>query len=133
MGSHGCRCFCSCSLCRFQPSRAHTARPLVNLSSIHGSSFIPGKRTLSLPLPALISWGSGQTCVLLQVASPACTYPLRPQAYVWDAALMSVLTLLPCFFPCSNLTFFHDALGGCERLLRAPIPLSYTRCVVALL
>ncbi|KAL6757845.1 Bestrophin, RFP-TM, chloride channel-domain-containing protein [Haematococcus lacustris] len=27
----------------------------------------------------------------------------------------------------SNLTFFHDVLGGCERLLRAPIPVSYTR------
>ncbi|KAL6759416.1 Bestrophin, RFP-TM, chloride channel-domain-containing protein [Haematococcus lacustris] len=26
-----------------------------------------------------------------------------------------------------ELTFFHDVLGGCERLLRAPIPLSYTR------
>ncbi|KAI8468050.1 MAG: Bestrophin, RFP-TM, chloride channel-domain-containing protein [Monoraphidium minutum] len=26
-----------------------------------------------------------------------------------------------------NLTFFHDALGGCERILRTPIPLSYTR------
>lgn len=27
----------------------------------------------------------------------------------------------------SNLTFFHDSLGACERLLRTPIPLSYTR------
>ncbi|GIL87210.1 hypothetical protein Vretimale_14310 [Volvox reticuliferus] len=27
----------------------------------------------------------------------------------------------------TNLTFFHDVLGGCERLLRAPIPVSYTR------
>ncbi|EFJ41045.1 hypothetical protein VOLCADRAFT_121660 [Volvox carteri f. nagariensis] len=27
----------------------------------------------------------------------------------------------------NNLTFFHDVLGGCERLLRAPIPVSYTR------
>jgi predicted membrane chloride channel (bestrophin family) len=27
-----------------------------------------------------------------------------------------------------NLTAFHDILGGCERLLRAPIPVSYTRC-----
>jgi len=26
-----------------------------------------------------------------------------------------------------NLTHFHDQLGGCERLLRTPIPLSYTR------
>lgn len=26
-----------------------------------------------------------------------------------------------------NLTFFQDVLGGCERLLRAPIPVSYTR------
>ena len=26
-----------------------------------------------------------------------------------------------------NLTFFHDVLGGCERLLRAPVPVSYTR------
>lgn len=26
-----------------------------------------------------------------------------------------------------NLTYFHDVLGGCERLLRAPIPVSYTR------
>ena len=29
----------------------------------------------------------------------------------------------------NNLTFFHDVLGGCERLLRAPIPVSYTRWV----
>jgi hypothetical protein len=27
----------------------------------------------------------------------------------------------------SNLTVFHDILGGCERLLRTPIPVSYTR------
>lgn len=27
----------------------------------------------------------------------------------------------------TNLTYFHDSLGGCERLLRTPIPLSYTR------
>ncbi|GFR42220.1 hypothetical protein Agub_g3113 [Astrephomene gubernaculifera] len=26
-----------------------------------------------------------------------------------------------------NVTFFYDALGGCERLLRTPLPLSYTR------
>lgn len=29
-----------------------------------------------------------------------------------------------------NLTAFQDILGGCERLLRAPIPLSYTRWVL---
>ncbi|GAX83185.1 hypothetical protein CEUSTIGMA_g10611.t1 [Chlamydomonas eustigma] len=28
---------------------------------------------------------------------------------------------------CNNLTAFEDVLGGCERLLRAPIPVSYTR------
>ena len=27
----------------------------------------------------------------------------------------------------NNLTTFHDILGGCERILRAPIPVSYTR------
>ena len=27
----------------------------------------------------------------------------------------------------ANITVFHDMLGGCERLLRTPIPLSYTR------
>jgi predicted membrane chloride channel (bestrophin family) len=26
-----------------------------------------------------------------------------------------------------NLTFFEDAMGSCERILRTPIPLSYTR------
>lgn len=26
-----------------------------------------------------------------------------------------------------NLTFFHDAHGACERILKTPIPLSYTR------
>ena len=26
-----------------------------------------------------------------------------------------------------NLTAFHDILGGCERILRAPIPVSFTR------
>jgi putative membrane protein len=26
-----------------------------------------------------------------------------------------------------NITFFQDVLGGCERILRAPIPVSYTR------
>lgn len=26
-----------------------------------------------------------------------------------------------------NVQFFYDALGGCERLLRTPIPVSYTR------
>ena len=26
-----------------------------------------------------------------------------------------------------NLTFFADALGACERILKTPIPLSYTR------
>jgi predicted membrane chloride channel (bestrophin family) len=28
-----------------------------------------------------------------------------------------------------NLTSFEDCLGGCERILKTPIPLSYTRCV----
>ena len=28
----------------------------------------------------------------------------------------------------ASLTFFTDAVGGCERILRTPIPLSYTRC-----
>lgn len=27
----------------------------------------------------------------------------------------------------ANVTTFEDVLGGCERLLRTPIPLSYTR------
>ncbi len=27
-----------------------------------------------------------------------------------------------------NLTYFEDAMGSCERILRTPIPLSYTRC-----
>ncbi len=27
-----------------------------------------------------------------------------------------------------NLTFFLDAVGACERILKTPIPLSYTRC-----
>ena len=26
-----------------------------------------------------------------------------------------------------NLTVFHDVVGACERILRTPIPLSYTR------
>lgn len=26
-----------------------------------------------------------------------------------------------------EVTFFHDAMGGCERILKTPIPLSYTR------
>jgi predicted membrane chloride channel (bestrophin family) len=26
-----------------------------------------------------------------------------------------------------NLTFFEDALGACERILKTPIPLTYTR------
>ena len=26
-----------------------------------------------------------------------------------------------------NVTFLHDALGACERILKTPIPLSYTR------
>jgi predicted membrane chloride channel (bestrophin family) len=28
-----------------------------------------------------------------------------------------------------NLTVYSDVTGGCERILRTPIPLSYTRCV----
>ena len=28
-----------------------------------------------------------------------------------------------------NITFFMDAQGACERILKTPIPLSYTRCV----
>ena len=31
-----------------------------------------------------------------------------------------------------NLTFFADALGACERILKTPIPLSYTRCLTTL-
>jgi predicted membrane chloride channel (bestrophin family) len=27
-----------------------------------------------------------------------------------------------------NLTVMEDVLGACERILRTPIPLSYTRC-----
>lgn len=26
-----------------------------------------------------------------------------------------------------NITFFHDSHGKCERILKTPIPLSYTR------
>ena len=29
-----------------------------------------------------------------------------------------------------NLTFLHDCHGACERLLKTPIPLSYTRCAL---
>lgn len=32
-----------------------------------------------------------------------------------------------------NLAFFYDALGGCERILRTPIPVSYTRHTVRFL
>jgi predicted membrane chloride channel (bestrophin family) len=31
----------------------------------------------------------------------------------------------------ANITAFEDVLGTCERILRTPIPLSYTRCVCA--
>ena len=27
----------------------------------------------------------------------------------------------------ANITFFHDCHGKCERILKTPIPLSYTR------
>jgi putative membrane protein len=30
------------------------------------------------------------------------------------------------------LTTFYDAVGGCERIHRTPIPLSYTRCALLL-
>ena len=32
-----------------------------------------------------------------------------------------------------NITFFMDAQGSCERILKTPIPLSYTRWAVVLL
>lgn len=28
-----------------------------------------------------------------------------------------------------DITYFYDTLGGCERILKTPIPVSYTRLV----
>ncbi|EFJ52805.1 hypothetical protein VOLCADRAFT_102778 [Volvox carteri f. nagariensis] len=54
----------------------------------------------------------------------------------WPIKAISMLSELTRQLPISqfqalqmqeNVTFFYDALGGCERLLRTPIPVSYTR------
>jgi hypothetical protein len=48
---------------------------------------------------------------------------LRPAQVIQSVPMSSVHQMQMS----NNLTFFHDVLGGCERLLRAPIPVSYTR------
>ncbi len=48
----------------------------------------------------------------------------RPGAQIIQSVPMSSIHQMQMS---NNLTFFHDVLGGCERLLRAPIPVSYTR------
>lgn len=59
----------------------------------------------------------------------------------WAGSIVAAVCPLTAFCPCphaflplplahlpqENCTFFYDALGGCERLLRTPIPVSYTR------
>jgi putative membrane protein len=42
-----------------------------------------------------------------------------------DEAQLPTMARLRCD---ENLTNFADVCGGCERILKTPIPLSYTRC-----
>jgi len=39
----------------------------------------------------------------------------------------SEIPVVPTLRMEDNLTNFEDCLGGCERILRTPIPLYYTR------
>ncbi len=57
---------------------------------------------------------------------------LRPSALIAPPTAPQIIQSVPMasihqMQMSNNLTFFHDVLGGCERLLRAPIPVSYTR------
>lgn len=61
---------------------------------------------------------------LLAEAPHMSLYPLQVLSEVIDSAEITDFQRLQMH---ENVTFFHDALGGCERLLRTPIPLSYTR------
>ena len=61
-------------------------------------------------------------------------FHLHPGSNVWGAQVLAELVYAST---CSeghvmcmdqNLTCFADSLGTCERLVKTPIPLSYTRC-----
>ena len=83
-------------------------------------------RESSVAPALLLAWAAPSTpappIVTHCTAAPVCTAP-------------PVLYRPPVPPPCTaphrrldeNLTFFNDSCGTCERILRTPIPLSYTR------
>lgn len=67
---------------------------------------------------------------LFLTSSPAPPPPLRPvkAIHVMSQIIQDVdVDPIHQMQMSQNLTTFEDILGGCERLLRAPIPVSYTR------
>lgn len=59
----------------------------------------------------------------LHVAVPAPERRLAAE----PPALLAVASQGAAYRMDENLTVFADVTGGCERILRTPIPLSYTR------
>lgn len=111
------------------------------LASAHRPNFVI--QMLAGALPALhcsrqctVTLLSGHwQCVLgarLAAPLPACrVLPHAPAChFFWSAETIRQARLDPITRARmdDNLTFFEDAMGSCERILRTPIPLSYTRC-----
>lgn len=71
-----------------------------------------------LPWPFLFT-----SCLSHRLTQPS---PLSPQ--VMSTLIRADKTLTPQMAQNldSNLTTMEDALGGCERILRTPVPLFYT-------
>jgi predicted membrane chloride channel (bestrophin family) len=78
---------------------------------------------------------SSQAC--MQPALPVLLFTYTSSALIWTCLCICLSSMqiiqntrmepIHQMQMSQNLTFFHDVLGGCERLLRAPIPVSYTR------
>lgn len=90
------------TLLAFSPAHAYGSSPVVCLQGI-----LPPDE-----LSALVASKHRPNFVLGMLSElVACLSMPRPERFRMDA----------------NITFFHDCHGKCERILKTPIPLSYTR------
>ena len=72
-----------------------------------------------IPLHLMIL--SGEACI--KCATTLCAPPQMLSATIGASTIMEPGRVRMD----ENLTFFEDALGACERILKTPIPLTYTR------
>lgn len=93
-------------LVAMQLSLMDVCRPDMNLAATIGDKLRPDELNMLRKAPH-------QTVFAMHMMSEVITSVHVAPQYTMDMM--------------QNVTTFHDILGGCERLLRTPIPLSYTR------